>query len=58
MDVLGDSLEEIASEKAGVIKQGALCVVGPSAWEREAIQARAKDQKVDLIAVPSRGSYT
>ena len=32
MDVLGNSLEEIASEKSGVIKQGAPCVVGPSAW--------------------------
>ena len=32
MDVLGDTLEEIASEKSGVIKQGAPCVVGPTAW--------------------------
>ena len=43
MDVLGDSLEEIASEKAGVIKKGVPCVVGPTAFARDAIQARAAE---------------
>ena len=37
MDVLGDTLEEIASEKAGVIKKGVPCVVGPTAFARNAI---------------------
>ena len=43
MDILGDTLEDIASEKAGVIKANVPCVVGPTAWERNAIQARAKE---------------
>ena len=43
MDVLGDTLEDIATEKSGVIKMGAPCVVGPSAFETEAIRTRAKD---------------
>ena len=30
MDVLGDSLEEIALEKSGIVKRGIPCVVGPS----------------------------
>ena len=32
MDVLGNSLEEIAAEKAGVIKNGVPCIVGPTAF--------------------------
>lgn len=30
MDVLGNSLEDIAKEKAGIIKSGIPCIVGPS----------------------------
>lgn len=30
MEVLGDSLEDIAEEKAGIIKKGIPCAVGPS----------------------------
>ena len=29
-DVLGETLEEISAEKAGVIKSGVPCVVGPT----------------------------
>lgn len=32
MDVLGNTLEEIGAEKAGVIKKDVPCIVGPSAW--------------------------
>jgi dihydrofolate synthase/folylpolyglutamate synthase len=31
---LGDTLAEIAGEKAGIIKRGVPCVVGPQADER------------------------
>jgi folylpolyglutamate synthase/dihydropteroate synthase len=31
MDVIGDTLEEIAWEKAGVIKNNIPCVIGPTA---------------------------
>ena len=30
MDVLGNSIDDIAAEKSGVIKNGAPCVIGPS----------------------------
>jgi folylpolyglutamate synthase/dihydropteroate synthase len=30
MDVLGSSINDIAAEKSGVIKNGAPCVIGPS----------------------------
>lgn len=30
MEVLGSTLEQIASEKAGIIKEGVPCVVGPT----------------------------
>jgi len=34
MDVIGDTLEEIAFEKAGVVKKDVPCVVGPTAMEQ------------------------
>ena len=30
MEVLGDSLEKIAYQKAGIIKKGVPCVLGPT----------------------------
>ena len=30
MEILGSTLEQIASEKAGVIKKGVPCVIGPT----------------------------
>jgi dihydrofolate synthase/folylpolyglutamate synthase len=30
MEILGSTLEAIASEKAGIIKEGVPCVIGPS----------------------------
>ena len=30
MEILGDTLEKIASEKAGIIKSGVTCVIWPS----------------------------
>ena len=30
MEVLGDTLDKIASEKAGIIKEGVPCVLGPT----------------------------
>lgn len=43
MEVLGDTLAQIAAEKAGIIKRGVPVVLGPLAVEaREVIEARAK----------------
>ena len=54
MDVLGDSLEAIAQEKAGVIKPGMPTIVGPSCVQDglQAIKARAQQQNVELMAIP------
>ncbi len=49
MDVLGNSLEEIAFEKAGIIKTNIPCIVGPTCSELKSILKRAFDQHVDLI---------
>jgi dihydrofolate synthase/folylpolyglutamate synthase len=37
MDVLGNTLQEIAQEKAGIIKQNGTCVIGPSCKNLKAI---------------------
>ena len=56
MDILGDTLEEIAQEKAGIIKTGVPAVIGadqPSLLHVFRTQAQAR--KAELIA--ERGSY-
>ena len=59
MDVLGNSLEEIALEKSGLLKKGVPAVVGPSciAPDLVSIKNRANDEGVDLIEVPSMNSF-
>ena len=52
MDVIGDTLEEIAWEKAGVIKSNIPCVIGPTAAQMQAIDKKAKDTNSELIKVP------
>ena len=48
---LGDTLAEIASEKAGIIKRGVPCVVGPQAEEGlEVIEAVAAQKGAPLLA--------
>lgn len=48
---LGETLPEIAGEKAGILKRGVPCVVGPqSAPAMEVIEARAARLGVPLIA--------
>lgn len=50
-EYLGDTLAEIAGEKAGILKRGVPCVVGPQAEEAmDAIEARAAKLGVPLIA--------
>ena len=38
MPLIGDSLDEIAFEKAGIIKRGKPCVVGPTVFARKPIK--------------------
>ncbi len=47
---LGETLEEIAFEKAGILKPGVPCVVGPQAdAAREVIEARAAELGAPLV---------
>lgn len=39
-DVIGNTLDEIAAEKAGVIKQGTACIIGPTCIERAPIKQK------------------
>lgn len=43
MDVMGNSLELIAKEKAGVIKKNLPCVVGPTCRNMQPIVDRARE---------------
>ncbi|WP_134681886.1 bifunctional folylpolyglutamate synthase/dihydrofolate synthase [Paracoccus ravus] len=56
---LGETLPEIAGEKAGIIKQGVPCIVGPQAPEgREVIETRAEALNAPLrIARQDWDSY-
>jgi dihydrofolate synthase/folylpolyglutamate synthase len=57
MDVLGDSINDIAAEKAGVIKAGAPCVVGPTCKDLEPIRIRAKEQGDNMVEVAKYPTY-
>lgn len=57
MDVIGNTLEEIAFEKSGVIKAGAPCVIGPTCSELLAIKKRANDCKSPLISIGDLPNY-
>lgn len=54
MDVMGDSLDEIAYEKAGVIKSGIPCVIGPTCADKQPIIEYAKSQGSEIIMVPEK----
>lgn len=51
-DKLGDTLEEIALEKAGIIKYDSMCVVSPQKKEAfDAIEKHAREKRSKLILV-------
>lgn len=51
MRVLGDSLEAIAAEKAGIIKPGVPVVLGPTAAARESILRAAEEAGSEVTVV-------
>ncbi len=55
MEVLGSTLEQIASEKAGIIKHGVPCIIGPTV-SQDAVFMRAKEMDAKLIQV-TRKNY-
>ena len=57
--ILGDTLREIAYEKAGIIKRGSVAVMGPQAPEvRPVIQEVCRELQVSLVSVESECSWT
>ena len=60
VNVLGDTIEKIASAKAGIIKDGVPCVVGPQA-ERDAMRVFEREtgeRKAELISVADRFAWS
>ena len=57
MDVIGSTLEEIAFEKAGVIKAFVPCVVGPTCADKAAIKTKAEQVCSPLISIEAQASY-
>lgn len=55
MEVLGSTLEQIASEKAGVIKEGVPCIIGPTVTQ-DSVFMKAKEMNVKLLQV-TRKNY-
>ena len=55
-EILGDTLDLIASEKAGIIKPGVPCVIGPTCLERSPIYEQAAALGSEIIGVDTMGS--
>ncbi|MDR2030380.1 MAG: hypothetical protein LBP65_02860 [Puniceicoccales bacterium] len=54
LDVLGESLEEIAAEKAGILKPGIPAVLGPMPRRAEAVvRERARMVAAPILPIPS-----
>lgn len=54
IDILGDTLEKIAYEKAGIIKENGLVVSYPQDPEaKKVVEEVAKEQNAELITVPT-----
>lgn len=54
IDVLGDTLEKIAYEKAGIIKENGLVVTYPQEEEaRKVVEEVAKEKNAQLVTVPT-----
>lgn len=52
MDVLGNTLEKVAADKAGVIKAGVPCVLGPSCHPMQSIHARIQEVEAEATFIP------
>ena len=55
-ELLGDTLEKIAFEKAGIMKPGVPCVVGPTCFQ-VAFKLKAKETHSELIRIEDTPTY-
>ncbi len=58
MNILGDSLEAIAFEKAGIIKPGIPVVIGEVLPETQQIFERTAEERTSRIILAEKGRYT
>lgn len=58
-EILGDTIEEIAADKAGIVKPGVPVVIAPQRQEaRRVIEDRARDRAAPALAVSDLASAT
>ena len=57
IDIIGDTLHHISSEKAGVIKAGRPCVLGPTCIGEEPISNYANQMGSELIQIEDNSCY-
>ena len=50
MDVLGNKIEDIAQEKAGIMKKGVPCIIGPTC-QLKPMYDKANDVGAELIEI-------
>lgn len=55
-EILGDTVEEIAAEKSGIIKNNVPVITGASGNALKVIEKAAKDKKAPLITLDTQGS--
>ena len=57
-DILGNTLEEIAYEKGGIIKNNTPCVIGPTVSNYQSINKLAKEKNSKLVTVQDQITHT
>lgn len=55
-DILGDTVEKIAKEKAGIIKNGVPVLTGAGGKALKVVEKTAKDKNAQLITLDTQGS--
>ncbi len=56
-DFLGSTIEEIAAQKAGIIKQNGICVLYPNRKCENVFEKKCLELNAKLVKVPERGNY-
>ena len=51
MDVIGNTIEDVAKEKSGVIKQEIPCILGPTCWGIKPFYQRANEMNSPIINI-------
>ncbi len=57
LDFLGNTIEEIAEQKAGIIKENGVCVLYPNNNTQSIFEKRCKEKNARLIKAENKGDY-